>query len=174
MATNFPTSVDSFVNPTASDTLDSFAVPHASQHTNLNDAVLALENYALNDPWTSFTTASNFLNMTGTLTSEYYVRNDILYWRGRYAVTTLSSPPLILLPTGAQNNGAMNLYQINGHGKAWDINTGNGYDLYPTATGTFSTSYLYLYYSNNLLVNSNAPFTWASGDFIDFYWTFHI
>lgn len=38
---NFPTSLDSFVNPAASDTMS--AVGHASQHSEVNDAVEALE-----------------------------------------------------------------------------------------------------------------------------------
>ena len=41
MATNFPSSQDSFTNPTSSDTLDS--PDHAAQHTNVNDAVEAIE-----------------------------------------------------------------------------------------------------------------------------------
>jgi hypothetical protein len=43
MTTSFPGSLDSFVNPTSTDTLDSSTVPHAAQHDNLNDAVLAVE-----------------------------------------------------------------------------------------------------------------------------------
>ena len=43
MTTSFPGSLDTFVNPTASDTLDSATVPHAAQHDNLNDAVKAVE-----------------------------------------------------------------------------------------------------------------------------------
>ena len=45
MATNFPSSVDSFTNPTTSDTLAS--VPHASQHADVNDAVEAIETALL-------------------------------------------------------------------------------------------------------------------------------
>ena len=41
MATNYPTSLDTFVNPTSNDSLNSPS--HSQQHTNLNDAVLALE-----------------------------------------------------------------------------------------------------------------------------------
>lgn len=41
MATNFPSSLDSFTNPTSSDTLAS--VPHASQHADANDAIEAIE-----------------------------------------------------------------------------------------------------------------------------------
>ena len=43
MATNYPSSLDSFTNPAATDTLDSATVPHAAQHDNINDAVLAVE-----------------------------------------------------------------------------------------------------------------------------------
>jgi hypothetical protein len=41
MATNFPTSLDAFTNPTAVDTLDS--PPHDVQHADANDAIEALQ-----------------------------------------------------------------------------------------------------------------------------------
>jgi hypothetical protein len=41
MATNFPSNLDNFTNPTSSDTLDS--PDHAGQHTDVNDAVEALQ-----------------------------------------------------------------------------------------------------------------------------------
>lgn len=41
MATNFPTSLDAFTNPTSSDTLDN--PPHDQQHADVNDAVEALQ-----------------------------------------------------------------------------------------------------------------------------------
>ena len=43
MASNFPSSLDSFTNPSSSDAMDSVSVPHASQHSDLNDAVEALQ-----------------------------------------------------------------------------------------------------------------------------------
>lgn len=43
MATNFPTSLDSFTNPLGSDPTNSITVPHAAQHANANDAIEALE-----------------------------------------------------------------------------------------------------------------------------------
>lgn len=43
MASNFPSSLDSFTNPSSSDALDSVSVPHATQHSDLNDAVEALQ-----------------------------------------------------------------------------------------------------------------------------------
>lgn len=45
MATNFPSSIDNFTNPTSSDTLDS--PDHAAQHTDVNDAVEAIETALL-------------------------------------------------------------------------------------------------------------------------------
>ena len=43
MAINYPSSLDNFTNPQPSDTLDSVAAPHATQHSDLNDAVEALQ-----------------------------------------------------------------------------------------------------------------------------------
>jgi len=43
MPTSYPSNIDNFSNPTATDTLDSATVPHASQHANINDAVEAIE-----------------------------------------------------------------------------------------------------------------------------------
>jgi hypothetical protein len=39
--TNFPTNLDSLINPTAGDTVQ--AIDHAAQHANVNDAIIALE-----------------------------------------------------------------------------------------------------------------------------------
>lgn len=43
MTTNFPSGLDAFTNPSATDAMDSATVPHASQHADLNDAVEALQ-----------------------------------------------------------------------------------------------------------------------------------
>ncbi len=43
MATQYPNSLDNFINPTATDTLNSGTVPHADQHANINDAVEAIQ-----------------------------------------------------------------------------------------------------------------------------------
>ena len=43
MTTNFPSGLDSFTNPTATDAMDSATVPHADQHADVNDAVEALQ-----------------------------------------------------------------------------------------------------------------------------------
>jgi hypothetical protein len=41
VSTNFPSALDSFTNPAATDTMA--AVPHHTQHANANDAIAALE-----------------------------------------------------------------------------------------------------------------------------------
>jgi hypothetical protein len=49
MPTNFPTSVDSLVNPLSTDPQN--APSHSAQHANANDAIEAIETYLL-DPFT--------------------------------------------------------------------------------------------------------------------------
>lgn len=43
MASSYPSSLDSFTNPSASDALNSATVPHATQHANVNNAIVAIE-----------------------------------------------------------------------------------------------------------------------------------
>jgi len=54
MATNYPGALDILTNPTATDTLDSVTVPHASQHTDINDAVEAIEGELGTNPKGTF------------------------------------------------------------------------------------------------------------------------
>lgn len=56
MATSYPGAIDAFSNPTASDDLDSVTVPHHLQHTNVNDAVEAIQAELGTDPSGSFAT----------------------------------------------------------------------------------------------------------------------
>lgn len=50
MATNYPDELDSFVNPTNGDKLNSLTVPHSTQHANINDAVYAIQAALGADP----------------------------------------------------------------------------------------------------------------------------
>ena len=43
MATNYPNSLDVLINPTVNDTLSSTTVPHHLQHSNINDAMEAVQ-----------------------------------------------------------------------------------------------------------------------------------
>lgn len=64
MATNYPSGLDTFTNPTAADTLDSATVPHATQHTNLNDSVVAIENELGTLPKGNYSSVKNRLDST--------------------------------------------------------------------------------------------------------------
>lgn len=90
MAINFPTSLDSFTNPTA--TSDTNLVPHATQHSNANEAILALEakvginnssvnssldyllkNASSSNPGHKHTLANGATDVTATYTELNYV-----------------------------------------------------------------------------------------------------
>jgi len=83
MASNFPNSIDVFVNPTNADTLKTANVKHSTQHANLNDAVLALE-------------VKLGINVSNVTTSMDYISNLFLLTQtehpaGRYKEITYSS-----------------------------------------------------------------------------------
>ena len=76
MATNFPTSVDTLVNPTPTDSLN--APAHSTQHTNANDAIEAMQAYLLNpftvlaNGTTAIAFATNFnVQVTPTATATF-------------------------------------------------------------------------------------------------------
>lgn len=66
MTTNYPTGLDTFTNPISTDTLNS--VPHATQHANVNDAVLALETKVGADG--SVTTTTHTFKLSGVATGD--------------------------------------------------------------------------------------------------------
>jgi hypothetical protein len=120
MATNYPTSVDSFTDPTAVDTMDGLvggsAVYHDVQHTNLNDAVTALENQL------GITGAFNFLLMSGT--------------KGTFNVQIPSNPTatvagLVIKDSGIPTNTTRVMFENddkNGAPIAYTLNAGGAYN----------------------------------------------
>ncbi len=102
MATNFPTSLDTFTNPTSGNTLDSPS--HSVQHSDINDAVEAIEaklgigsstagsataGYALVNT-AGGTTAYSLLGVSG-LSSGTAVANTVLTANGSGGATFASS-----------------------------------------------------------------------------------
>jgi hypothetical protein len=77
MATNFPTSVDNFTNPTANDSLN--LPSHSTQHANANDAIEAVEDYLLNGAGktglvhinTTSITSASLISVNNCFTSAY-------------------------------------------------------------------------------------------------------
>ncbi len=94
MAINFPTSLDILTNPTGWDNLDTVGVVHSDQHSNVNDAIEALEAKVgidgsavttSHDYKLSGVTGSNKAMTTGTMTTQ----GDIIYWGASGVATRL-------------------------------------------------------------------------------------
>lgn len=64
MTTSYPSALDTFINPSSGDTLDSATVPHAAQHDNINDAVAAVENELGVLPKGNYSSVKNRLDST--------------------------------------------------------------------------------------------------------------
>lgn len=78
MPTSYPAAFDAFSNPTSSDNLDSISVPHAAQHTNVNDAVEAIQAELGLDPAGGYTTVRARLEATEQLTGSLAAPNSAL------------------------------------------------------------------------------------------------
>jgi hypothetical protein len=92
MATNYPSQLDILINPTATDPLNSVTVPHHQQHTNLNDAVEALQTTLGVNPAGSHLTVKDriisveenisSLNGIGDVTISNVGTKDVLIYNG--------------------------------------------------------------------------------------------
>lgn len=88
MATNYPNSLDNFINPTSTDSLSSGSVPHAGQHANLNDAMEAVQTVLGLNPAGSHLTikdriaASEALNGLTDVTITSVATGNVLRYNG--------------------------------------------------------------------------------------------
>lgn len=106
MATSFPSSLDSFTNPLSSDTLSSPS--HAGQHTDLNDAVAALQSKVGAD-FSAVTTSLDYkiaqleAASTGKILQVVSSYNDIQFatTSGSWVDANLAAT---ITPTSASNN----------------------------------------------------------------------
>jgi hypothetical protein len=118
MATNFPTSVDNFTNPTANDSLN--LPSHSTQHANANDAIEAVEDYLLNGAGkaglvhinsTTITSATQ-VSANNVFTSAY--RNYLILIDAREATATDINLTLRLRAGGTDNSASSYDLQTNG------------------------------------------------------------
>ena len=128
MATNFPTSLDSLTNPTASDKLNSVTVPHASQHATLNDAVEALE-------------AKVGVDGSSVVTSHDYLidKQSVVPYDDASARTTAVPSPVEGQMSYLKDTNSVEVYD----GSAWAAVGGGGKILQVVSTAktdTFSAS----------------------------------
>jgi len=187
MASNFPSSLDSFTNPSSTDAMDSVSVPHASQHSDLNDAVEALQakvgadssavttshDYKISQlealgSATAFT--PSWANLTpGNATEEFYyaITNNVMTVMGKIdfgSTTSVSGVIGMTLPAGATT------YDVRGTmgGAFYLDNDGPDYEgvIRPLGT-TLMRFYFYDVVGSGVQVSSadaTNPFTWATGD----------
>jgi len=77
MATNYPNSLDTLQNPTATDTLDSPTVPHHEQHSNANDAIEAIQTVLGISPAGSHLTVKDRIAAAESSISDQSVLNGM-------------------------------------------------------------------------------------------------
>ena len=178
MAITYPTTLDVFTNPVASDLLTS--PDHATQHANINDAVEALEakvaigNTVLGT-YTAYT--PTFTNLTvgnGTLAAQYCTVNKFVHTFGSLtfgSTTAFTGTALFSLPvvTVAAEMGATGM----AFGFATYINSATSSVVKGTANAYGSTTNLVLWvattsgtYEGQTNPTASIPHTWATGDII--------
>ena len=192
MASNFPSSLDTFTNPLSTDAMDSVSVPHATQHSDLNDAVEALQAKVGADSsgvvsshdykiaqlealgeyidYSGSITFTNFTLGNGTVNFAYYTRlGDFVHFTGQ---VTLGSTSSITGNIGASLPITANTRE-RGAGNAEFIDSGVGaYGGTTHANGTSLGIYCYdetgSFVQNNTVI-ATRPFTWTTNDI--FAWT---
>lgn len=180
MASTFPTSLDTFTNPTATSLLTSPS--HAQQHSDINDAVEALEakvaigNTVLGT-YTAYTpTYSAFTLGDGTVTAKYCQVNDFVHVIGSLVLGSTSAI------TG--NLGISMFFNVDsvflvapvwtvqiGTASFWDVSASGIYNGTVQAANNATIMQIFSQASNGptvtrTLVNATTPFLWAAGDII--------
>lgn len=170
MATNFPTSLDSFTNPSSSSTLDSPS--HAAQHANINDAMEAVQaklgtGAGTIGEWTSFT--PSFTNVTlgasGAVTGRYAVVNDLVFYTAKFdlgGTGSVTSHVVMAPPVGTAD--ASTTYATSHSG--WVRPTGSTIYHVMGFSGS-GAIYYYIYGTGGIpstagAVNATLPATWNS------------
>ena len=193
MASNFPSSLDSFTNPSSSDAMDSVSVPHATQHSDLNDAVEALQAKVGADSsavtssldykvaqleaqgeWTSWT--PSYVNLSGgTTTTARYVQIGKLVtcvWVYTCAGADVSGPVTVSLPVTAASslvNSAVGTVRFSNEG----VDQWEGRARLDSTT-TISVRRLVEEAGSIKLrqISSTLPFTWGATDILRAFWTY--
>ena len=177
MASTYPTSLDSFTNPLAANPLT--APSHAQQHSDINDAVEALEakvaigNTVLGT-WIDYTptwtaTVSNPAIGNGTIVGRYSLVNKTvtaqIYISMGSTTTYGSGNYLLSLPVAA----ATTLGSFAALGSAWyyDASANNATTGIANVNNGSTTIFGLRYTGANAgNVTAIAPYTFASTDFI--------
>ena len=181
MASTFPTSLDTFTNPTATSLLTSPS--HSLSHSDLNDAVEALEakvaigNTVLGKYVAYTPTFPSGLTLgNGTVTSEYCRVNEFVHYWGRVVwgtTTSLSAAGLqVSLPVVSDTTFAATTATISGFVGIRDVSASVSYigvirpiEGFPGAASLSVQNIVNTYLANTGII-STVPMTWASTDIL--------
>ena len=178
MASTYPTSLDSFTNPTASSLLTSPS--HAQQHSDINDAMeavqtkLAIGNTVIGT-YTAYTpTFNNFTLGNGTVTAAYCRVNDFVHY---YAEVTLGSTSAVTgavfvsvpvnVNAGMLASGSDSSAYIYGTASYTDQGTLVNYGWVCSSNATNMRLMVQLTnatYAQRISMNTTTPFTWVATD----------
>ena len=170
MATNFPTSLDSFTNPSATDALDSVSVPHADQHADLNDAMEAVQSKlgtgaGTIGEWTAFTPSwSNLTVGNGTYRWARYTQiNELVLFSVAFdlgSTSSMGTAPSFTVPVATSEGTQLSL----GTGRASVV--GSFYFLWPYMASAQINIYVLgtsSSYATRTNVTSSVPASWTNG-----------
>jgi len=175
MASTFPTSLDTFTNPTATSLLTSPS--HAQQHADINDAVEALEtkvaigNTVLGTYQAYTPTFTNLTVGNGTLAAQYCRVNNFVHAFGSLtfgSTSAMSAPAYFTLPvlTVATEMGAsgMVLGWVTYTTAAGVTTKGHLNGLAAASAAVFWVATTSGTYETQTGPSATIPFTWATGD----------
>jgi hypothetical protein len=180
MAINYPTSLDTFTNPSASSLLTSPS--HAQQHADINDAMeavqtkLAIGNTVIGT-YTDYSASLTMATVTvgnGTKIAYYAQVNDYVHFFGKFLLGSTSAilgPNIqVTLPISLDTNMRATGQPL-GLSYSYDVSAGGLYNGDVLSVGVPSAVYLSTFltngtYSKRTNMNATVPFTWATGDFV--------
>ena len=177
MASTFPTSLDTFTNPTATSLLTSPS--HAQQHSDINDAVEALEtkvaigNTVLGTYQAYTPTFTNLTVGNGTLAAQYCRVNNFVHAFGSLtfgSTTVMSAPAYFTLPvltvTAEMGASGMVLGTVTYITAAGSTTKGHLNGFGASSAAVFWVATTSGSYEGQTGPSATIPFTWATGDII--------
>ncbi len=184
MASAFPTSLDSFTNPVSTSSLTSPS--HAQQHSDLNDAVEALEakvaiGATVLGTYTAYT--PTWIGLTignGTSSFKYCRVNNLVHYVGYFTLGTTSAitgSVNISLPINASPIYSTNNFVPFGWATCVDASTAIPYSAIGVGITSINTARI-RYISapaipvRNTNISATEPMTWTTSDQIQIDFTY--
>ena len=177
MAITYPTTLDAFTNPTAASLLTSPS--HAQQHSDINDAVEALEtkvaigNTVLGT-YTAYTpTLSNVTIGNAKVNTRYCRVNDLVHYYGMitFCSTTVITGSAWEISLPINVGGVNNFTSPIGSTILYDDSAGQIYPASVLRIASSTSLRLMINVAGQLYItnlSATTPFTWTTNDKIGF------